>query len=317
MKLSSAIYAAFGMLLIATGARAQDTVKIGLSVPNNTYYAAMFAARDLGYLKAANINAEIVEYSGGAAAQEALAAGAADMITAFPPGVALITSKGTKEKMVATIAAPAFGWYLLVNDDSPIKTPADLEGKKIGITTKASTSDMFALWAADRAGVKVLTIPVGGAALITALKSNQVDAIAVFAPLSFKAMANGARSILDYAKEMPPTITDCWVASQEMIDKRPQQVQAVLVAYYKAVDYMRKNRAWALNYLKEHTKETDDKVNETAYTIETLQQSPDGRIDEQWISDSLKIASKGWNLPDLAQIKPQTLYTDKFVPVKY
>jgi hypothetical protein len=72
-----------------------------------------------------------------------------------------------------------------------------------------------------------------------------------------------------------------------------------------------------LNYLKEHTKETDDKVNETAYTIETLQQSPDGRIDEQWISDSLKIASKGWNLPDLAQIKPQTLYTDKFVPVKY
>lgn len=318
MALRSTIYAALAVLLFtATGARAEETVKIGLAVPDNTYYAAMFAAQDLGYLKAAKINAEITEYSGGAAVQEALAAGAADIITAFPPGVALVISKGTKEKMIATISAPAYGWYLLVNDDLPIKKLSDLAGKKIGITTKASTSDMFALWAIERAGVKAQTIPVGGAALITALKSKQVDAISIFASLSYKALAMGTHSILDFAKDMPPTITDAWVASDDMIAKHPDEVRAVMVAYYKAVDYMRKNKAWALNYLKEHTKETDDAVNEKAYTIQTLQQSPDGVIKEQWIVHLLNIAAKGWNMPDLAKAKPSDLYTNEFVPVKY
>ncbi|HUC61225.1 MAG TPA: ABC transporter substrate-binding protein [Alphaproteobacteria bacterium] len=318
MKLLSAMCVVLGSLAMTmSGAHAQATVKIGLAVPNNTYYAAIFAARDLGYLKAAGINADIVEYSGGAANQEALAAGAADIITAFPPGVALVTSKGTKEKMIATIAAPAYGWYMLVNSDSPYKTMKDLAGKKVGITTKASTSDMFALWAADHAGITVQEIPVGGGALINALKSHQVDAISIFASLSFKALAMNTRPVVDFAKEMPPTITDAWVASQDMIDKHPDRVKAVLVAYYKAVDYMRKHKAWTLGFLKQHMKENDEKVVEQAFDVETMQQSSDGVIDEKWIHDSLAIASKGWNMPDLAKVNPKDLYTNEFLPVKF
>src|SRR5262245_60337446 len=85
----------------ASGAGAQTTVRIGLAVPTYGPYAPVYAAEELGFYKENGIKAEITAYRGGAAGQEALAAGAADIISFFPPGAALAVKKGIKEKVVA------------------------------------------------------------------------------------------------------------------------------------------------------------------------------------------------------------------------
>ncbi len=136
-------------------------MKIGLAVPNFGAFAPVYAAEELGYYKEYGLTAEITAYRGGPAAQEALAAGAADIINFFPPGVALAVKKGIKEKIVGIGSAMPSGWAIVVMANSPFRTVADLAGKKIGITAKGATTDFYALWAAKKAGVAIETIPVG------------------------------------------------------------------------------------------------------------------------------------------------------------
>jgi ABC-type taurine transport system substrate-binding protein len=131
---------------------AQTTVKIGLAVPNYGPFAPVYAAEDLGYYKESGIKAEITAYRGGPVAQEALAAGSADIINFFPPGVALAVKKGIKERIVGIGSARPLGWHIVSMTSSPIRGLEDLAGKKVGVTAKGATSDFFALWGAKRAG---------------------------------------------------------------------------------------------------------------------------------------------------------------------
>ena len=177
LRCLAAHFATIGVLLAgAAGAHAQTTIKIGLAVPNYGPFAPVYAADELGYYKENGISAEITAYRGGPAAQEALAAGAADFINFFPPGVALATKKGIKEKIVGIGSARPDGWHIVVMASSPFHTIADLAGKKIGITAKGATTDFYALWAAKRAGVQIETIPLGAPAQVPTLKSGQIEA---------------------------------------------------------------------------------------------------------------------------------------------
>jgi NitT/TauT family transport system substrate-binding protein len=303
------------LVTASTGGRAQEVVRIGLAVPNNAAYTPFYAAEALGYYKDAGLKAELTIYRGGAASQEALSAGAADMITYFAAGAGLAISKGAKEKVVAAIDGQPHGWHYLVLANSPIKSLKDLDGKKVGVATKAGTADMFALWGADKAGVKITTIPVGGGGMVPALKGAQVDAIAMFPGLSLQLLATGeARSIVDLGKEMEPTLPDVIVASQEFIDKKPEVVRGTLNAFFKAVAHLCGDRKWGLQFLKEFTKEKDDKVNELTYDSVLCQQSRDGAIRPEWVANSLNIAAKVWGLGELQKIKPEDVYTDKFIP---
>jgi NitT/TauT family transport system substrate-binding protein len=314
-KIVQAVVAATIVTLSGAATSAQELVRIGLAVPHNAAYVQFYAADTLGFYKDAGVKAELTIYRGGAASQEALSAGAADIITYFGAGVALAVSKGAKEKIVAAIDPTPHGWQFLVLANSPIKTLKDLDGKKVGVATKAGTADMFALWIADRAGARVQTIPVGGGGMVPALRAGQVDAIAMFPGLSLQLVATGeARSLMDIGKEMEPTLPDVIVASQEMMDKRPQAVRGTLAALYKAVGHLRDNRDWALKYLKDFTQEKDDKVNVLTYDQVVVPLSRDGIIKPEWISNSVNIAAKVWGLDDLRKVKPQDIYTNAFLP---
>jgi NitT/TauT family transport system substrate-binding protein len=314
-KIVQAVVAATIVTLSGAATSAQELVRIGLAVPHNAAYVQFYAADTLGFYKDAGVKAELTIYRGGAASQEALSAGAADIITYFGAGVALAVSKGAKEKIVAAIDPTPHGWQFLVLANSPIKTLKDLDGKKVGVATKAGTADMFALWIADQAGARVQTIPVGGGGMVPALRAGQVDAIAMFPGLSLQLVATGeARSLMDIGKEMEPTLPDVIVASQEMMDKRPQAVRGTLAALYKAVGHLRNNREWALKYLKDFTQEKDDKVNVLTYEQVVVPLSQDGMIKPEWISNSVNIATKVWGLDDLRKVKPQDIYTNAFLP---
>src|SRR5262245_255846 len=314
-KIVQAVVAAAIVALSGAATHAQELVRIGLAVPHNAAYVQFYAAETLGFYQEAGVKTELTLYRGGAASQEALSAGAADIITYFGAGVGLAVSKGAKEKIVAAIDPTPHGWQFLVLANSPIKTLKDLDGKKIGVATKAGTADMFALWVADKAGVRVQTIPVGGGGMVPACRAGQVGAIAMFPGLSLQLVATGeARSLMDLGKEMEPTLPDVIVASQEMMDKRPQAVRGTLAALYKAVAHLRNNRDWALKYLKDFTQEKDDKVNVLTYEQVVVPLSQDGMIKPEWILNSVNIAAKVWGLDDLRKVKPQDIYTNAFLP---
>lgn len=290
-------------------------VRIGFAVPYDVNVSPAYAAEKLGYYKDAGLEVELSHFRGGSAAQEALTAGATDIITYFAAGVGLAVSKGAKEKMVATATAKSIGWHLLVPAKSPYRTMKDLDGKKVGISTKGSTSDMFALWAADDAGVKFLTVPLGGGGLLPALKTGQVDAIVFSAVVTLRATMSGeARSIVDLGERMIPTIPDVYTASQDMIEKRPAELRATLAAIYKALAYMRANRAWSVAFLKIYAQTDSDEIANKLFDQVIHGISSDGAIETAWVDNSLRLAARAWEMPDLAKVDAASLYTNDFHP---
>jgi NitT/TauT family transport system substrate-binding protein len=298
---------------VCTAAQA-DPVRIGFAA-ESLDYAPAFAAEKLGLFKKHGVEAKLIVFRGGAAAQEAMGAGAADIIAYFAPAVALANSKGIHEKMVGTVSAGHVAWNLIVKADSPIKSLKDLAGRKVGISAKATTSDMAALFIAEKAGVKFQEIPLG-AGLVPGLRSGQVDAIVFSALITLREIEAGhARSLIDLSHEMPPTLANVYTASQDMMDKRPQELRGALAAIYEALAYMRDNREWTLNYLKDFAKSDNDKLNAQLYDHVIKELSPNGQIEKQWIANGLALAARAWDMPDLAKADPGALYSNDFHPV--
>jgi NitT/TauT family transport system substrate-binding protein len=290
-------------------------IRIGFANGSSADYAPAFAAEKLGSFKQAGLDVRLIAFRGGAAAQEALTAGAADIIAYFGPAVALAVSKGVKEKMVATILAGHSGWNLIVPTDSPARSVKDLASKKVGISTKASTSDMAALWIAEQAGISMAQIPLGAGALIPSLRSHQVDAIVFSALLTMReTLAGRARSLMDVGATMPATMANVYVASEDMLVNRPQELRAALAVIYKTLAYMQANRAWSMSYLKDFAKSDSDELTAALYDGIFPKLSPDGHIEKTWIAEGLTLAARAWEVPELAKVDADTLYTNEFHP---
>jgi ABC-type nitrate/sulfonate/bicarbonate transport system substrate-binding protein len=294
---------------------AEDVIRLGLPASENAFYALFGAAEQLGYYKNANLKVDVTVYRGGAAAQEAMNAGAADVIGYFGAGAALAISKGAQSLIVAALSERPSGWYVLANSHSNINSMKDLDGKKVGIASKGGVTDMFALWAAERAGVSIITVPLGSGALVPANKAGQIAAFPCFPGLSLRLIANGEmRPLVDLGKDMVPTYPDVIVASQGTMTAHAPQLRAFLAATYKALDHMQKDRAFGLDYIKSFTKEADERINQETYERVTLQQPPRGQIGPEGMQNSLRIAGKAWGMDDLQKMDPQSAYTTKFLP---
>jgi ABC-type nitrate/sulfonate/bicarbonate transport system substrate-binding protein len=305
---------ALAALVMINGAHAADKVRVAVAtvyVP----FAPIFAAEDLGFYKEKNLDVEATVYRGGGPAQEAMAAGAADILTNSPMGAALAIGKGIKQKIVAAggTVTPD-GWHVIVRKDSGIKTMADLNGKKVGVTGKGSTSDFFALWAAKNVGISVQTIPLGGNGLLPAIKNQQVDAIVLWPTFSFRALQDATLvDLVDLGAVMGPVIPDSVVASDEMIDKRPDVLRRYLQALMKAVDHMQKNEDWTKKYLAKYSGETDPVVLDRAYREVMMKIRTDGLIEPDWVKASLDLTK----LVSSDETPPvDAVFTKKFLPIK-
>jgi NitT/TauT family transport system substrate-binding protein len=313
MKYFAALIGAVLLASAAAGTCLAEPVRIAFPA-DSVDFAPAYVAQKIGLFRKSNIEAQLTVFRGGAAVQEAMNAGAADLMSYFGPAVALAVSKGAKEKFVMAVLPGAAGWNCIVKAASPIKSVKDLDGKKVGISSKASTSDMAALWMAERAGINVQQIPLG-AGLAPGLRSGQVDAIVFSALTTQREILSGhARLLLDIGKEMPPTLANGYVASQAMIEKRPAELRATIAALLEAAAYMRANRQWTLDFLKEFAKSDNAALNELLYKQVVEQLSADGRIDPAWIETGIKLAARAWDAPELAAVDVHTLYTNEFLP---
>jgi len=307
---------AVALATVATVSFAQAADKVRVAVATvYVPFAPIFVAEELGFYKENNLEVEATVYRGGGPAQEAMAAGAADILTNSPMGAALAISKGIKQKVVAAggTVTPG-GWHIIVRKDSGIKKMADLNGKKVGVTGKASTSDFFALWAAKNANVTIQTIPLGGNGLLPAIKNNQVDAIILWPAFSFRALKDDTlQGLVDLGKEMGPVVPDSIVASDEMIEKRPDVLKRYLQALMKAVDYMQKNEDYTKKFLAKYAGESDPEVLDRAYRDVMMEVRVDALIKPEWIKDSLALM-KLVSSDETPAV--EAVFTDKFLPVK-
>ena len=305
--------AALGALLaVATLARAEDTVRIGL--PTKTYYPTIISETALRQklFDKEGIKAELTIYRSGGETFEAAAAGAADLQLNSVALVAAGRRKGVDTKAVAGTALGYYGWYLMVRSDSPVTKPEELDGKKVGITAAGSGSDLLARWTMTDRKIKFTTVPLGGGGLVPNLLSNNVDAIVLYSPLSFQMMQDKqARSLIVFGAAVPSHVTGVWIASDKFIKEKPALVQKTLNALYGGLMFLRANRPEAIKMIAE-IDEIPPKVAEAELDGNLMKLSTTGEMTEEWMARALEF-SKLIGMTDLAPVGDT--YTTAFRPV--
>jgi NitT/TauT family transport system substrate-binding protein len=160
---------------------------------------------------------------------------------ANPGAIAVAIQQGADLKIVSdnVLTIAEFAW--LVKKDSPIKTIADLKGKKIGYTNPRSTSQALDILLLKKAGMNpedAELVKVGGfGPMIPALELGQIDVAPVTEPLWSK-NKDKFRVLITGAEALPPLDNVVGVATGEAIKTKGSFIRAVIKARRRAVEYM-------------------------------------------------------------------------------
>jgi ABC-type nitrate/sulfonate/bicarbonate transport system substrate-binding protein len=314
-----ATIAAASVLGTSAMAQAADTVRIGL--PTKTYWPttiAETAVRQKLFDKE-GIKAELTIYRGGAETFEAMAAGAADVILDATSLVSAGRTKGVNSKVVANAAMGYYGWQLMTLAKSTLGV-SDLKGKKVAITSAGSGSDLLALWTQQDKKIEFTRVPVGGGGLVPNLLAGNVEAAVVYSPLSFQIAKSGeARTILDYAKEVPPNLAAGWIVLDKYAQDKPQLVQKTLNALYGALAYMRANKDASVKLISELYEIPAD-IAALEYENTIMKLETDGSMDGAKIPEQMQLAldmAKAGGMKDLGPAAEIISKQFKPVPTKF
>ena len=123
---------------------------------------------------------------------------------------------------------------------SPLKTIKDLRGKSFGTTTPGALTYVLGQLLLNKYGLDysaVTPVPVGTGAGLAALDHGAVDATYEYEPL-FSRDEGKYRVLGRVADIMPRVAIILLVATQDMIEKQPDKLRAIMLAHKQAVDYV-------------------------------------------------------------------------------
>lgn len=294
--------------------QAKPVIRVG--VPTKTYFPTIIAETAIRQklFDKEGVECQLTIYRSGAEGFEAIAAGAADLIYNSSSSVAAGLMKGVKTKCVANGALGYYGWHMMVKPDSPIKKLSELAGKKVGITSAGSGSDILARWTLADQKIEFTRVPLGGGGLVPNLLTGNVDATVLYSPLTFQVMqAKQARSIADFGDLVPPHSTGSWIAHERILTERPQVLQKALNALYGGVAFLRapQNRATAVKLIAE-IDEIPEPIAAAELDGNIVKLSTTGEFRKEWMDRSLEMA-RLIGMKDLAPVEQS--YVTNFKPV--
>jgi NitT/TauT family transport system substrate-binding protein len=297
-------------------ARAQAGNGIRIGVPTKTYWPTIISETAIRQklFEKEGIKAELTIYRSGAEGFEAIAAGAADLILNSSSSVAAGLNKGVNVRCVANGANGYYGWYLVVKTDSPITKVAELAGKKVGITSAGSGTDILARWTIAEHKIDFTRVPLGGGGLVPNLLTGNIDATVLYSPLTYKVIDEKvARPLIDYGAAVPAHSNSAWIASDKIIKERPQVVQKAINALYGGLAFLtaEANRAAAVKLIAEideipeaiAARELDGNIKHLSRT---------GEMQLDWMERALDMA-RLIGMKDLAPAKD--IFITQFKPV--
>jgi len=212
----------------------------------------LFLAKQTGDIDAAfkekGIDVKWVEFSFGPPLLEALNLGSIDYGTTGDSPPIFAQAAGANLVYVAAQEAAGAGAAILVKQDSPIQTLADLKGKKIGFA-KASSAHNLTIAALEKAGITyqditpVYLAPADGAA---AFAKGAVDAWTIWDPYFAVAEAQKDTRVLAPAKGIV-TQNSFFLANGKFTKENPDLVSLVNAS-------LAKTAVWAASHHGEVTK---------------------------------------------------------------
>lgn len=277
MKLATFV---LSLCLAAQPALAADKLTLILDWFVNPDHGPIVIAQEKGYFADQGLDVEVVAPADPADPPKMVAAGRADLGITYQPQLHLQIAEGMPLKRVGTLVATPLN-CLLVREDGPIRSIADLKGKKVGYSVAGVEEAMIGTLL-KRAGLTINDVEMVNVnfSLSPALMAGQVDAvIGAYRNFELNQMnIEGVPGRCFYVEEegLPTYDELIYAANPETMDK--EKIARFLAATEKATQFIVNHPEESWTIFAGTSPELDDELNARAWkdTIARFAPSPAG-----------------------------------------
>jgi putative hydroxymethylpyrimidine transport system substrate-binding protein len=233
----------------------------------NPDHATLILAREKGYFEEAGLEVELVAPADPNDPPKLVAAGKADIAVSYQPQLHLQAAAGLPLVRIGTLVATPLN-SLVVLEDSPIRSIADLKGKKVGFSVGGFEDALLSAMLA-KAGLTLDDVELVNVnwSLSPSLVAGQVDAvIGAFRNFELNQMdliERPGRAFFVEEEGVPPYDELILVANAKDLD-RPALVRFVQ-AVERATQYLVNHPETAWEIFKATDKELDNELNARAW----------------------------------------------------
>jgi len=258
-------------LMAATPAMAGDKMTLLLDWFINPDHGPIIVAAENGYFEEVGLEVEIVPPADPSMPPRLVAAGQADLAVSYQPQLHLQIHEGLPLKRVGTLVATPLN-CLLVLEDGPIKSPADLKGKKVGFSVagveEAVLGAVLGKYGVSTDDIELVNVNFS---LSPSLMSGQVDAvIGAYRNFELNQMdIEGVPGTCFYIEEegVPSYDELIYVANPDTMDA--DKVARFMAATEKATQYIVNNPVKSWEIFAATSTELQDELNKRAW-VDTL-----------------------------------------------
>ena len=213
-----------------------------IAIQPSAAFIPMMIARKQGYLEEAlkdqGVSVIWYDFESGPPMNTSIGKGETDLcLYGDVPTVSAIT-QGCEREVVGISAQAADSYAIVVLKDSPINSPADLKGKKVGNNAGSTGHNMVDKYMTS-GGLTLNDVELVAATpadMPYMLRNHQVDAISLWEPSITKLIDAGDCRILAQGTDCGLAGTNTIIGRKEYCQANPKVVETVLKQYKRAAD---------------------------------------------------------------------------------
>jgi putative hydroxymethylpyrimidine transport system substrate-binding protein len=233
----------------------------------NPDHGPIIVAQEKGYFAEQDLEVEVIAPADPSDPPKLVAAGRAELAISYQPQLHLQVHEGLPLKRVGTLVATPLN-CLLVLEDGPIETPADLKGKKIGFSVGGVEEAVLqSVLGTHGVGLDDVELVNVNFSLSPSLMSGQVDAvIGAFRNFELNQMdIEGVAGKCFFVEEegLPPYDELIYVANPDKMDA--DMIARFLAATEKATQYIVNHPEDSWEIFSATSTELQDELNDRAW----------------------------------------------------
>jgi NitT/TauT family transport system substrate-binding protein len=241
-------------------------------------WAVAWVAKEGGYFSAEGLDVELIRVGGSTRMVAAMLGGSAPIIQAGASAAIAATGAGSDVVIIAATGKIS-PFRVMVRPE--IKQPADLKGKRAGITTFGSTSDQVVRIALKHFGlepnkdVAILTFGAQPEAF-AAMQNGAVQIAALSYPLYPTAAKLGMRELVKFADLGFEDVNGTVITTRSFIAQQRDTVVRFMRGFIRGMHRYRNDKEYSKRVLGKYGKITDDELLEGTWQdyAPTLQRVP-------------------------------------------